>query len=84
MAVVSSGGVERRTASDIELDMRRVEEDLRRIIAADGDAESYCTELADEDPVLYAWLFVEHCPEEAREAMLNVLWDHPELLDTYH
>jgi hypothetical protein len=83
--LVSSGGVvRRRTAHDIELDVRRVGKELQRILAAGDGAESYCTELADEDPELYAWLFVEHCPEEAREAMLNVLQDHPELLVTYH
>jgi hypothetical protein len=74
----------RRTAHDIELDVRCAGKELQRILAAGGDVESYCVELADGDPELYAWLFVEHCPEEAREAMLNILRDRPELLVTYH
>jgi len=76
--------MQRRTAHDIELEIQRVTLELQRIVREDGDAETYCTELADEDPVLYAWLFVEHCPEEALEALLNIVRDHPELLVTVH
>jgi hypothetical protein len=76
--------MQRRTAHDIELEIQRVTLELQHIVQEDGDAETYCTELADKDPELYAWLFVEHCPEEAREATLNILRDHPELLVTIH
>jgi len=58
--------------------------DLQRIEREGGDVEDYCVELAGEDPVLYAWLLVEHCPGETLEAVLNILWDCPELLVTYH
>jgi hypothetical protein len=84
MVVISGSAVERRTAHDIELELQRVTSDLQRIEREGGDVEFYCVDLADEDPELYAWLFVEHCPEEAREAMLTILRDRPELLATYH
>jgi hypothetical protein len=80
-----SGGGERRTARDLELEIQRVTLELQRIEREDGDIESYCVELAGGDPTLYAWLLAEHCPEEMREAMWNVLLDRPELLTrTYH
>ena len=52
----------------------------------DGDADSYCVDIADKDPTLYCWLLAEFCPEETLEAMLDVIRDHPELelLTTYH
>jgi hypothetical protein len=82
---VSSGvAVERRTAHDIDLELQRVKLDLQRIELEDGDVEAYCVELADGDPELFAWLVVEHCPEEMREAMIDVLQDRPELLITVH
>jgi hypothetical protein len=73
-----------RTVRDIELELQRVKLELQRIVQEDGDADSYCVDIADNDPVLYCWLIAEFCPEEAREAMLNVLRDRPELLVTYH
>ena len=73
-----------RTVRDIELELQRVKLELQHIEREGGDVETCCVELADRDPTLHAWLFVEHCPEEAREAMLDVLRDHPELLVTYH
>jgi hypothetical protein len=73
-----------RTAHDIELELQRVTLELQRIVQEDGDVDSYCVDIADNDPVLYLWLLAEICPEETREAMLNIVRDHPELPVTVH
>jgi hypothetical protein len=83
----SSRGGERRTVHDIELEVQRVTLELQRLEREGDDVEAYCVDLANEDPTLYVWLLAEHCPEEAREAALNVFHDHPELIEqlvTYH
>jgi hypothetical protein len=73
-----------RTVRDIELELQRVKSELQHIVEEDGDADSYCVELADGDPVLYTWLITEFFPEESLETMLDIVRDHPELLVTYH
>jgi hypothetical protein len=75
-----------RTAHDLELELQRVKVDLQRIMQEEGDADSYCADIADNDPTLFCWLMVEFCPEEMREAMLNIVRDRPELelLATIH